>query len=189
MANASGGENGSRRLQVSSSFEQQQQQQGHQMRQQVAAGYVAPAEAQAAGASLAKAQLELRRQQQQQQQEREQQIRAAQMTGDHQQRHQQANHYYRQVQVQVPQCDSGELATAARQQANERDCSLPAPARRNSKGAATTQVPAACSKEEIDLVFNRLMELDAFRKLHPTVIRNLCSYASIERIDKGVIGK
>lgn len=42
--------------------------------------------------------------------------------------------------------------------------------------------------DDVDLVFNRLMSLDAFRKLHPSVIRNLCSYASIERIDKGVIG-
>lgn len=52
------------------------------------------------------------------------------------------------------------------------------------------QQPAQCSaKEDIDIVFNRLMALEAFRKLHPSVIRNLCSYAFIERIDKGVIGK
>jgi len=44
-------------------------------------------------------------------------------------------------------------------------------------------------KDDVDIVFNRLMALEAFRKLHPTVIRNLCSYASIERIDKGVIGE
>lgn len=43
--------------------------------------------------------------------------------------------------------------------------------------------------DDVDLVFNRLMSLEAFRKLHPSVIRNLCSYASIERIDKGVIGE
>lgn len=44
-------------------------------------------------------------------------------------------------------------------------------------------------KDDIDIVFNRLMALEAFRKLPPTVIRNLCSYAFVERIDKGVIGK
>lgn len=44
-------------------------------------------------------------------------------------------------------------------------------------------------KDDIDIVFNRLMSLEAFRKLHPSVIRNLCSYASLERIDKDVIGK
>lgn len=44
-------------------------------------------------------------------------------------------------------------------------------------------------KDDIDIVFNRLMSLEAFRKMHPSLIRNLCSYASVERIDKGVIGK
>lgn len=43
--------------------------------------------------------------------------------------------------------------------------------------------------ERCDLVFNRLMALEAFRKLHPSLIRSLCSYAFVERIDKGVIGK
>lgn len=44
-------------------------------------------------------------------------------------------------------------------------------------------------KDEADLVFNRLMALEAFRTLHPSVIRNLCSYAFVEHIDKGVVGK
>lgn len=44
-------------------------------------------------------------------------------------------------------------------------------------------------RDDIYIVFNKLMALEAFRKLHPTIIRNLCSYAFIERIDKGVIGK
>lgn len=45
------------------------------------------------------------------------------------------------------------------------------------------------AKDDVDIVFNRLMNLEAFRKLHPSVIRNLCSYAFVERIDKGVIGE
>lgn len=45
------------------------------------------------------------------------------------------------------------------------------------------------AKDEADIVFGRLMRLEAFRKLHPGVIRNLCSYAFVERIEKGVIGE
>lgn len=44
-------------------------------------------------------------------------------------------------------------------------------------------------RDEADIVFNRLMRLEAFKKLHPSVIRNLCSYAFVERIEKGVIGE
>lgn len=44
-------------------------------------------------------------------------------------------------------------------------------------------------RDEADVVFNRLMALEGFRKLHPSLIRNLCSNASIERIDKGVLGE
>lgn len=51
----------------------------------------------------------------------------------------------------------------------------------------TTMAPYV--KDDIDVMFSRLMALEAFRKLHPSVIRNLCSYAFIERVDKGVIGE
>ena len=66
----------------------------------------------------------------------------------------------------------------------------------NNKRRGSGQLPSAAMKsaapfikDDIDVVFNRLMALEAFRKLHPSVIRNLCSYAFVERIDKGVIGE
>jgi len=43
--------------------------------------------------------------------------------------------------------------------------------------------------DRCELVFNRLMALEAFRKLQPSLIRSLCAYAFVERIDKGVMGE
>lgn len=68
---------------------------------------------------------------------------------------------------------------------NSRQNSMGAPGQQQARPAAG----APFIKDEIDVVFNRLMALEAFRKLHPSVIRNLCSYAFVERIDKGVIGE
>lgn len=67
---------------------------------------------------------------------------------------------------------------------------------RQTSGSGTGSISGASAggtvgqqRDDMDIVFNRLMALEAFRKLHPSIIRNLCSYAFIERIDKGVVGE
>lgn len=60
---------------------------------------------------------------------------------------------------------------------------------RNRLAAGRQPARGVGAKDETDIVFSRLMRLEAFRKLHPSVIRNLCSHALVERIEKGVIGE
>lgn len=55
--------------------------------------------------------------------------------------------------------------------------------------ANSTASPSASHDETQELVLGRLMSIEVFRKLHPTVIRNLCSHAFLERIDKNVLGE
>lgn len=90
-----------------------------------------------------------------------------------------------QQQQQQPQQQLQLQSQQQHRQGDDAPCKLSANEQRQQ-----TAMPTRASDDATEpTLFERLAAFDAFRKLHPTVLRNLCELATLEHVDAGVISK